>query len=262
MSESRPIGVFDSGIGGLTVLREIAAALPSHDTIYLGDTARVPYGIRSEETIKRYARENAAFLVKQGIGALVVACNTATAVAIDDLRESLPVPVIGVVEPGARRAAEAAPEGRIAVLATEATTRARAYERAIRAIAPKAEVVGRACPLFVPLAEEGWVDNEVAREAARNYLADLAAGARIDAVVLGCTHYPLLRETIARTLPDGTPIIDSAHSTADDVARALAATPSGSGRRRFFVTDAPDRFARIGARFLGAPLDDVTHIDL
>ena len=280
-----PIGVFDSGLGGLTVLRELAAVLPSVGTVYLGDTARVPYGVRSPETIRRYARENAEFLLDQGISALVVACNTATAVALDELRERVPVPVFGVVEPGARRAARAAPRGRILVLATEATTRSGAYERAIRELAPESSVIGRACPLFVPLAEEGWVDNDVARAAARSYLGDLADGAAVDAVVLGCTHYPLLRDTIASVLGRDVPVVDSARSTAEDVAAALCgSTTSGSGRvprgaaygktsgtaapdnggpvRRFFVTDAPDRLASVGARFLGAPIESVEHVDV
>lgn len=258
-----PIGVFDSGMGGLTVLREIASTLPSHDTIYLGDTARVPYGVRSAETIRRYARENADFLLRQGISALVVACNTATAVALDDLRERLPVPVFGVVEPGARRAAATAPHGNILVLATEATTRSKAYERAIHAHAPDANVIGRACPLFVPLAEEGWVDNDVAKTAARTYLSALG-GMRVDAAVLGCTHYPLLRETIAAALGGGVPLVDSARSTAEDVAAAVGTTPSGAdpARRRFFVTDAPERFAAVGSRFLGSAIEDVEHVDV
>ena len=260
MSGSGPIGVFDSGMGGLTVLREIVAALPSQDTIYLGDTARVPYGVRSAETIQRYARENAQFLVDQGIRALVVACNTATAVALDDLKGRLPIPVFGVVEPGARRAAATAPRGTIAILATEATIRSGAYERAIHALAPGAKVLGRACPLFVPLAEEGWIDNDVARAAAQNYLGELARE-HLDAVVLGCTHYPLLRDTIAAVLP-GVPIIDSAHSTAEDVAKAFPPLPGPAATHKFFVTDAPDRFARIGARFLGHTITDVTHVDL
>lgn len=257
------IGVFDSGMGGLTVLKEITAALPRHDTVYLGDTARVPYGVRSADTIKRYARENADFLVAQGISSLVVACNTATAVALDDLKARLPIPVIGVVEPGARRAAAAAPRGVIAVLATEATVRSGAYERAIHAIAPDARVVGRACPMFVPLAEEGWTANDVARATAEIYLADLAAE-KLDAAVLGCTHYPLLRETIASVLGARVEVIDSAHSTAADIMRLVGPPPAGDAApvRRFFVTDAPDRFARLGARFLGAPLTDVTHVDL
>jgi len=257
-----PIGVFDSGMGGLTVLREIAATLPSHDTIYLGDTARVPYGVRSAETIRRYARENAEFLLLQGISVLVVACNTATAVALDDLKERLPIPVFGVVEPGAKRAAAVAPRGRILVLATEATTRSGAYERAIHLHAPAATVVSRACPLFVPLAEEGWVDNEVAKAAANTYLGELRTGTRVDAAVLGCTHYPLLRETIAAALGGDVPLIDSARSTAEDVAAAVGAGGSGLAKRRFFVTDAPERFAAIGSRFLGAAIESVEHVDV
>ncbi len=250
-----PIGVFDSGMGGLTVLREIAALLPGWDTVYLGDTARVPYGVKGEDTIKRYASQCAGFLVDQGISALVVACNTATAVALEDLRAKLTIPVFGVVEPGARRAASMAPEGTIAVLATEATVRSKAYDRAIHLHAPKANVVGRACPLFVPLAEEGWTDNDVAKRTAQIYLEGLHA----DAVVLGCTHYPLLRETIAAAVR--APVVDSAHSTAEDVAAAVGPR-GGTGRRRFFVTDAPERFTRLGSRFFGAPISDVTHVDL
>ena len=253
------IGVFDSGIGGLTVLKEILAKLPGADTIYLGDTARVPYGIRSAETIVRYARQNSDFLVTQGIEALVVACNTATAVALDDLKGRYSIPVFGVVEPGARRAASIAPEGRIAVLATEATVRSQAYDRAIHRFAPMATVVGRACPLFVPLVEEGWTDNDVATATAAHYLGDLARE-KLDAVVLGCTHYPLLRSTIQAALP-GTKIVDSALSTAEDVARALPKA-AGAGAHRFFVTDAPERFAKIGTRFLGAAIDDVAHVEL
>lgn len=252
-----PVGVFDSGMGGLTVLKELAALRPQQDLLYLGDTARVPYGVRSPETIKRYAGEAAAFLVKQGISALVVACNTVTAVALDDLK-SLPIPVYGVVEPGAKRAAEAAPKGTIAVLATEATVKSGAYERAIRRLAPEAKVIGRACPLFVPLAEEGWTTNDVARGTASLYLSDLR---HVDAAVLGCTHYPLLAKTISRVLGDRVAIVDSAFSTAVEVAGALPAG-SGAGRVRFFVTDAPDRFKKIGAAFLGKPIDDVTHVDL
>ena len=258
------IGVFDSGMGGLTVLREIAFALPFHDTIYLGDTARVPYGVRSPETIRRYARENAEFLLSQGIEALVVACNTATAVALDDLKQRMPVPVFGVVEPGAKRAAAVAPKGTILVLATEATTRSKAYERAIHTHAPSATVIGRACPLFVPLAEEGWVDNDVAKVAAKTYLGELAgSGARIDAAVLGCTHYPLLRDTIAGALGAGVTLVDSAHSTAEDVAAAVAPVKKERpATRRFIVTDAPERFAAVGSRFLGSPIGNVEHVDV
>jgi glutamate racemase len=253
-----PVGVFDSGMGGLTVLKELAALRPQQDLLYLGDTARVPYGVRSPETIKRYAGEAAAFLVKQGISALVVACNTVTAVALEDLK-SLPIPVFGVVEPGAKRAAETAPKGTIAVLATEATIKSGAYDRAIHRLAPEAKVVGRACPLFVPLAEEGWSTNDVARGTASLYLGDLRD--RVDVAVLGCTHYPLLAKTISRVLGDRVTIVDSAFSTAVEVAGALPPAPGG-GRVRFFVTDAPDRFKRIGAAFLGKPVDDVSHVDL
>lgn len=257
MTAPGPIGVFDSGMGGLTVLKAILEARPKLDTVYLGDTGRVPYGVRDPSTIIRYARENADFLAGHGIRALVVACNTATAVAIDDLKSRMTIPVFGVVEPGARAAAALSPSGTIAVLATEATIRSGAYERAIHALAPDAKVIGRACPLFVPLAEEGWVDNDVAQSTAAHYLGDLHD---LSAVVLGCTHYPLLQATIARALP-GVRLIDSARSMAEEVARAFPAG-EGTGSHRFFVTDAPERFARVGARFLGQAIADVTHVDL
>jgi len=255
-----PIGVFDSGMGGLTVLKEIAALLPEQDILYFGDTARVPYGARSPTVIRRCVRENVDFLMKQDISALVVACNTATAIALDDLTEYLSIPVFGVVEPSARCAVEVAPHGVIAVLATEATIESRAYEQVIRRFSKDATVIGRSCPLFVPLAEEGWVENEVAKRAADIYLRDIR-DRHVDAVVLGCTHYPLLTSTIAGILGTDVKIIDSAHATANEVATALPKS-LGTGRRKFFVTDAPERFARIGSRFLEASISDVTRIDV
>lgn len=257
------IGIFDSGMGGLTVLRQIHARMPGHATIYLGDTARVPYGIRSAETVTRYALENTSFLHDQGIDALVVACNTATAVALDAIRDAMgDLPVLGVVEPGAARAAQASASGRIVVLATEATIASGAYERAIQAHRADAQVIGRACPLFVPLAEEGWTANDVAQRTAERYLADIGE-AGVDTAVLGCTHYPLLAETIAAVLGTSIEIVDSAQSTADALSDLVPTTRyNKAGERKYFVTDAPERFTRVGERFLGSSLAHVEHVDL
>ncbi len=251
----KAIGIFDSGIGGLTVLKALAETLPGENTIYLGDTARVPYGIRSAETVTRYSFENTRFLLSLDIKMLVVACNTASAVSLAALQAAFPLPVVGVLEPGARAAVAATRTGRVAVIGTEATIASRAYERAITGIAPAISVTSLACPLFVPLVEEGWTDNDVAMLVAATYLAPLR-GAGIDTLVLGCTHYPLLKAAIRAAVGEGITLIDSATETAKEVATALArsgaaAGGSGAGTRHYYVTDAPDRFVRIGAQFLG-----------
>src|SRR3954465_13682954 len=205
----RPIGVFDSGVGGLTVLRALLARLPNESTIYLGDTARVPYGTRSPEVVTRYALLCARHLAAQGIKMLVVACNTVSADSLPALAEALPIPVVGVIEPGAQLAAARTRGGAIAVLGTPATVASGAYQRALARLAPLSPVIARACPLFVPLAEEGWTDGEVPRLIAERYLADLRR-ARIDTAVLGCTHYPLLAPAIAEVLGPQVAIVDSA----------------------------------------------------
>ncbi len=251
----KAIGIFDSGIGGLTVLRELVAALPREHTIYLGDTARVPYGIRSPETVTRYSFENTQFLLSQEIKMLVVACNTASAISLGAVKKEFPLPVIGVLEPGARAAVAATRSGRVGVIGTEATIASGAYERAIRALAPGVEVLSQACPLFVPLVEEGWFDNEVAELAARRYLEQFRTG-RIDTLVLGCTHYPLLKAVIGRVIGPGITLIDSATETAKEVAGVLdklhwERTDQEDARRRYFVTDSPARFEKIGKLFLG-----------
>jgi len=255
------IGVFDSGVGGLTVLREIRRQCPGHSTLYLGDTARVPYGTKSPETVRRYATLNAEFLQREGIDFLVIACNTAAAHAMDEL-EALPIPVIGVIEPGARLAVECIEpvrgHGRIGVLGTAGTIRSRAYEFAIRDLDATVPVESIACPLFVPLAEEGWTDNEIALGAARKYLAPWndRDAERPDVVILGCTHYPLLKGMIQEVLGDGVRLIDSAETVAADVARRIAdesleARPS----HRLFLTDASEGFLRLAHQFL-AEFDD------
>lgn len=251
----KAIGIFDSGIGGLTVLKEIAARLPNENTIYLGDTARVPYGIRSPETVTRYSFENTRFLLSQEIKVLVVACNTASAVSLDAVKNAFPLPVIGVIEPGARAAVRATRSGRIGVIGTEATIASMAYERAIKNIDPRTHVYSLACPLFVPLVEEGWIDNDVAEVVATKYLAGLQ-GQGIDTLVLGCTHYPLLKTVINNVMGPGIMLIDSATETAKDVEGLLdklgMRRPGREGVvRRYFVTDTPHRFERIGKLFLG-----------
>jgi glutamate racemase len=257
--DPRPIGVFDSGVGGLTVFRALAAALPGEALVYLGDTARVPYGPKSPETVRRYAREASRFLARQDVKMIVVACNTVSSVGLDAMEVHAGVPVLGVILPGARRAVEASRSGRIGVIGTRATVGSEAYPRAIHALAPRAQVVSRACPLLVPLAEEGWTDNAVARQVAETYLAPMRQAA-VDTLVLGCTHYPLLRGVLAETMGPGVVLVDSAESVALEVRERLAPAGSCGAPRppRFFVTDAPGPFREVAVRFLGGP---VVHLE-
>ena len=257
-SSIRSIGVFDSGVGGLTVFREIARALPGEPLIYLGDSARVPYGTKSPSTIIRYALEAARHLISRDVKMLVVACNTATAAALPVLQEQLTIPVIGVVEPGAR-AAVAVTSGVVGVIATEGTVRSKAYTKAIHALNPGIEVIESAAPLFVPLAEEGWANTHVAREVAEIYLEPLI-DAGIDTLVLGCTHYPILRGTIEKVVGDKVKIVDSAETTAQTVKEALGSSANLSDpRRQFLVTDAEERFRRIAGEFLE---QEIEHLEL
>jgi glutamate racemase len=264
--------VFDSGIGGLTVVRELMRQLPRESIIYFGDTARVPYGPKSPDSVRRYSREIAAFLTSQDVKAIVIACNTATAHALTVLQQEHSVPVIGVVEPGARAAVAATRRQELGVIGTAGTIGSGAYERAIRAIAPDADIVARPCPLFVPLVEEGWLDTEATRLIAREYLAPLQA-AGIDTLVLGCTHYPLLKPLLAELLGPDVALIDSAHETAAETARVLearglltdTATSAGDNGRlthRFIASDAPDYFLRLGQRFLGSAIERVETVTL
>lgn len=262
----KAIGIFDSGVGGLTVLREIHKALPQEDTVYLGDTARVPYGTKSPETVVRYAHEITEFLVSRDIKLLVVACNTASAVALDSLKEVFPIPIVGVIEPGARRAVSVTKSGRIAVIGTEGTVKSSAYTKAIKRLAPEVQVVTRACPLFVPLVEEGWVDNDVARLTARTYLQGLREEG-VDTLVLGCTHYPLLKRIIGETVGMDVKLVDSAEETARTVAEILRGggllrPAAEQGNHHYFVTDVPAGFIRVGNRFLGGKLGDVYQVNL
>lgn len=261
----KPVGIFDSGIGGLTVLREVQALLPGEHLLYLGDTARVPYGIKSPETVTRYSFECAEFMMQRGVKLLVVACNTVSAISIDRIRARIDVPVVGVIEPGAKAAVGASRQGRIGVIGTETTIRSEAYVRAIRAMMPSAEVRSRACPLFVPLAEEGWTEGEIVRLIAERYL-DYFSGSDIDTLVLGCTHYPLLKGVI-QSVMGGVTLIDSAIEIAKVVRDVLGGldllrnTPEASVRR-FFVTDSPESFIRVGGRFLGEAIDNIERTEI
>ncbi len=286
MDRQLPIGIFDSGVGGLTVYRALHEHLPNERFVYLGDTARVPYGTKSLQTVERYAVENAQFLAARGIKLLVVACNTASALALPAIRRALSVDVVGVIGPGARAAVaiqakertgrapqRGCPAGdparprsqqRIGVIATESTVQSGAYTAAIKRVDSGAVVIERACPLFVPLAEEGWADEDVARQVAETYLKDLRSN--IDTLVLGCTHYPILKEVIQRAVGKEIILIDSGEATACEVKSLLAEkdlgrAPSGAGALErhlcddldhFYVTDAAERFARVAERFLGS----------
>jgi glutamate racemase len=255
-----PIGVFDSGIGGLTVVRALRRRLPSEGIVYLGDTARVPYGTKSAETIRRFAVEDASFLASRGVKMIVVACHSASSAALPELQRRFAVPVLGVVEPGARAVVAATSRNKVGVIGTTATIGSAAYEAAIRALTSEVEILAKPTPLFVPLAEEGWVDDDVAEGAARRYLTSFAEEG-IDALLLGCTHFPLLVPVISRVLGPGVRLIDSSDETAAAAAellekQALTAT-KGPGASRFYLTDLTPSFDKIGAQFLGKPLGEV-----
>lgn len=273
MDRNLPIGIFDSGVGGLTVYRALHERLPTERYVYLGDTARVPYGTKSLSTVERYAIENARFLVSRGIKLLVVACNTASALAVPAIRAAVPVPVVGMIGAGARAAvSEAAGAGAVGVIATESTVRSGAYSKAIKSLAPELKVYERACPLFVALAEEGWAETEVARMVAEEYLKELR-GRHVAALVMGCTHYPILRRVIQQTVGEEVRLIDSGEAAAravealierEDLRRTATQElrdlrEAGAHARylcddldHFYVTDAAERFAHVAERFLGA----------
>jgi glutamate racemase len=270
-----PVGVFDSGVGGLTVLRALLERLPQEDFVYLGDTARLPYGTKSPGSIRQYSLLAARQLRERGVKCLVVACNTASAIALDALAEAFaPVPVVGVLEPGAAAACRATRRGRIAVLATESTVRGGAYQAAIRRRRPEAVVTARACPLFVALAEEGWTEGPVVQGVIHRYLDGVFvagdASSHPDTLLLGCTHFPVLAPALAQALGPGVTIVDSAATTAAALGQALTtgglARGAGGapGRVTLLATDGADRFARVGATFLGRPIapEDVEIVDL
>jgi len=264
------IGVFDSGFGGLTVLKALLELIPDVDYVYFGDTARLPYGSKSVETVARYAVEAAHYLESHGAQMLVIACNTATALALDQIKSAAHVPVVGVVEPGAEAAASATKNKKIVVIGTEATVSSHAYRKALESLGLKARE--KACPLLVPLVEEGWVEHPVTEQVAKIYLAEAFSDGFHDAdtMVLGCTHYPLLKPLLDRVTPGHVSIVDSAKSTAGAVASHLrefvptapAEERRGLPRLKFFATDSTEKFRRLGERFLGHSIKDVQHVDL
>ena len=258
---SRPIGVFDSGIGGLTVVAEIARQLPNEEIVYFGDTARLPYGPKSKETVTQFAVQDTEFLLGHGVKMVVVACNTASSLAIDKLSARYDLPIIGVIAPGALAAVSSTLTGKVGVIGTEGTIASHAYLREIRKLDREIVVLEKSCPLFVPLAEEGWTEREVTLVIAHEYLIPLR-DAGIDVVVLGCTHYPILKGTIGKVFGPGVRLIDSAEETAREVAErlsvlGLARAIESRPAHRFFVSDVPHRFREQAERFLGAPLPNV-----
>ena len=264
VSGDAAIGIFDSGIGGLTVYQQIAMLLPAENLIYLGDTARCPYGTKSHDVVTQYACENSDFLAERNIKMLVVACNTASAVALMALQERYTIPVIGVIQPGASAAVRLSRNKKIGVIGTEATIASGAYTKALRALDPSLEIYTRACSLLVPLVEEGWVENDVAHSTVATYLSSLKQSG-IDTLILGCTHYPLLKKTIAAYLGDHVQLIDSAEETAKVVSATLLddhrTRSNGPGRSSFFVTDNPDQFVKVGARFLGDVVESAVRLE-
>lgn len=261
---NRPIGVFDSGIGGLTVLKEIMHMLPKENTIYLGDTARVPYGIRSPETVIKYSFENTKFLFTRDIKLLVIACNTASSISLDAIKDSIAIPVIGVIEPGAKAAVRATRKKRVGIIGTDATITSNAYTNVIKALDERIKVFGLPCPLFVPLVEEGWTDGNIATLVARRYLKNIKKR-DIDTLVLGCTHYPLLRTVISKVMGRGVRLIDSAVETSHEIKKTLEAMTIMRKKkerpvREFYVTDSPEKFLKIGERFLGKKIEHIEKI--
>ncbi len=254
----RPVGIFDSGIGGLTVVRALLAAVPDLDIVYFGDTARVPYGTKSDRTVSRLTLECIRFLTHYDVGLVVVACNTASSIALAEVSRVVDVPVVGMIEPGVREALRASKTGVIGVIGTEATIRSGGYEKRLRELKPDVTIATAACPLFVPLVEEGWTHHDVTRQVAREYLAPLLA-AGIDTLILGCTHYPMLTDVLGEVAGPAVTLIDTGAAAAADVARSGPA--SGTGDRRFFVSDVPNRFAVNGARFLGQPLGTIRLVE-
>jgi glutamate racemase len=265
MDKNNPIGIFDSGVGGLTVLKEVGRILPAENIIYLGDTARVPYGIRSAETVTRYSFECTEFLLRQDIKLLIVACNTVSAISLNKIREKVPIPVIGVIEPGARADVNSTKNKKIGIIGTEATIKSSSYLRAIKSLDGDIEVCGLPCPLFVPLVEEGWTSGVIARLVVERYLKDIMDKG-VDTLVLGCTHYPLLKGVIQDVMNDVC-LVDSAIETAKVVKDVLAEmgmliVRSCEGRRKFFVTDSTEKFINVGERFLQSRIEDITKIEL
>jgi len=263
---NKSIGIFDSGIGGLTVVKEIIKLLPAENLIYLGDTARVPYGTKSRKTVIRYAESNTKFLLSKGIKILIVACNTASAYSLDTLKDNLSIPVIGVIEPGAKRAAGITSTGKIGIIGTPSTIRSEAYTGALLKIKSDLEIFQKSCPLFVPLAEEGWLDGDIAQRVAEKYLDEILKQG-IDVLVLGCTHYPLLKETIKKVAGDRVTLVDSAEETAKELSALIESeriNNSGDNGiiREFYLTDDSETFVDISSKFLGNEIGEIKTTDI
>jgi glutamate racemase len=259
------IGVFDSGVGGLTVVKELIRQLPGEDIVYFGDTARVPYGIKSKETVIRFSIENILFLLKQKVKLICVACNTASSLALPAIKKHFRVPIVGVITPAAKEAIYATQNKRIGVIGTAATIKSRAYEKEIRQLDPQVRVTAVACPLFVPFAEEGWLAGKVVQEVARNYLKPLK-DSRVDTVILGCTHYPLIKAVIKGVLGKNVQLIDSAQHVALEVKEILAShgqlKKGPKGKARFFVSDNPEWFSSLAKRFLGRAIKNARKVNV
>lgn len=262
---ARPVGIFDSGIGGLTVLHEIGMLLPKENLIYLGDTARVPYGTKSGETVNRYSFENTRFLLSKNVKAVVVACNSASATSVTELRKSFDIPILGVIEAGVDEAIRHNSSGNVGVIGTDATINSGRYEALLKEKGIK-NVISSSCPLFVPLAEEGWTDNSIAEDTADIYLKPFIGG-KVDTLILGCTHYPLLEKTIGKVCGSGVHLVNSAYAVALKLKERLSddrlLNEEGSGERRYYVTDSIERARKVGSRFLGeGMMDNIELADL
>lgn len=266
MEKEKPIGVFDSGIGGLTVVKRISSTLPNENIVYFGDTARVPYGSKSNDTVIEYSLQDAEFLIKKNVKAIVVACNTASSVAINALKKNYTIPVIGMIEPGANAAVKETANGRIGIIGTRATISNKAYSNAINKIDDKIEVFEKACPLFVPLAEEGWTNHKAVYEIAEEYLNEFRS-LNIDTLVLGCTHYPILSDVIQSVVGEKIKLIDSGIASAEVVKSEIKrigfeTNKNGLGNQNFYVSDIPATFKQVAEIFLGKEIKEVIKVDL
>lgn len=264
--DTRPIGVFDSGIGGLTVVKEIMRILPKEDIIYFGDTARVPYGSKSHDTITKFSIQNTKFLISRDVKAIVVACNTASAFSIEGLQKSFDIPVLGVIKPGARAAVRTTQNGKVGLIGTEGTIGSRAYEKAIRKLYPEAEIFGFPCPLFVPLVEEGWSESKISEMVAEEYLKPLKE-AGVDTLVMGCTHYPLLTRVVGEVMGSEVSLINPAEETALELKEILREKSLQNIYNRttsyeYNVSDNPEKFVRVGSNFLNREIDNIQRIDI
>jgi len=263
--DNRPIGVFDSGIGGLTVVKQLMSLLPGESILYFGDTARIPYGTKSEETVLRFALEDSFFLLEKDVKLIVVACNTASSVAVSFLQQHLPVSVLGVIEPGARAAASVSRNGKIGVIGTASTIRSGAYHRFLKQQNSNLQIVSQPCPLFVPLVEEGWIEDDVTYQIARRYLMPLIAN-KVDTLILGCTHYPLLKNVLQQVMGEDVRLVDSAVETAHQASVLLSslhlnAAPDNLPTHRFFLSDLPYKFQEVGERFLERSMPHVETVN-